>query len=117
MDIYFDYADPTTVVTNEQAINNSIRNIILTDIGSLPGKPTFGSHVRKALFEFIDGVTQKLIETYIASALIKWEPRIRILSIVIKNIPEYNRIVATITYQYQLFGKNMEGRSNIILKD
>jgi len=117
MNIYFDYNTPTTVTTNEKAINNSIKNILLTQIGSLPGKPTFGSNVPSVLFNFIDGVSQEVLKGYIVSALTIWEPRITILDIKVNNIPEYNKITVDIRFQYELLGKNLKASTNIVLKD
>lgn len=117
MDIYFDYTKPDTVNTNEQAINNSIRNILTTQIGSVPGKPTFGSDLQSLIFEFIDGITEDAAATLIVEALNRWEPRITVLDVEVKSLPEYNKIVSTISYQYELLGKNVRTKTSIQLKD
>ena len=115
---YFDYNTPTDVVTNESAISNSIRNILLTRIGSMPGKPEFGSNVMKSLFELMDGQSTKdLLKNNIMTALLRWEPRIEVNEVVIKEIPEYNRIVCDVKYTYNIMGGNIDGKTSIVLKD
>jgi len=117
-DVYFDYKTPTTIDTNAVAINNAIRNILLTRIGSVPGKPEFGSNIMDLVFELMDGrFTKDLLMSSIIAAIIKWEPRITILDIVIKEIPEYNRVIADITYIYTRMSQNVSTKVTIPLKD
>jgi len=115
---YFDYITPTSVNINEKAINNSIKNIMMTRIGSLPGKPEFGSNVMNIVFELMDGNnTSDILKNSIMQALIKWEPRIDINYVNIKEIHEYNRIVANINYTYNILGANIDASTSILLKD
>jgi len=118
MDIYFDYNGLTKIDTNEKAIDNSIRNILLTRVGSLPGKPDFGSRVMEQVFELMDGeLTKDLLKNTVLQALLKWEPRISILGIEVILIPEYNRVIVDINYEYELLGKNIGHKASITLKD
>ena len=43
--LYEDFNTPEKTVFDEEAIKNSIRNILLTPIGTMPGKPDFGSRL------------------------------------------------------------------------
>lgn len=98
------YKDYDTIDQNDidvNAINNALYNIINTRKGSLPGKPYFGSDLDKIVFSQIDHITESLINTYIVSAINEFEPRIRIISTTVKEIPEYNRVVITINYEYK----------------
>ncbi len=116
--VYFDYRDPIEIDTNSQAINNSIKNIILTPIGSLPGKPDFGSNINEYVFELLDGTgTSDLVKISILDALSKWEPRINVTGVDIKVFPEYNRITSNIYYAYNLLGAHMNGEVSIPLHD
>ncbi len=115
---YYDYADVDSIDTNENAINNSIKNIIMTRIGSLPGKPEFGSNVLNIVFDLMDNnSTDDILKNNIVSSLIKWEPRISINNIIIKQIPEYNRIIVDIKYSYNILGGNINASTTILLKD
>jgi phage baseplate assembly protein W len=100
MAIYTDYRRPEYTVTDSAAINNAIKNILFTRKGSLPGKPTFGSNINQVLFNQMDYITRQLLEDQIEEALAQWETRIKVTSVDITEVEEYNKIVATINYVY-----------------
>ena len=108
--LYNDYHDLKQVDNNEEAIKNSIKNILTTRIGTLPGKPTFGSELYRIIFEPIDHITKDIINTYIIGALVKWEKRIQVTDIEVKEIPEYNKIVINISFSYVNF-ENIQSAS------
>jgi len=99
--IYKDYTSPDIDVYDIDALNNSIKNILLTRKGTVPGKPTFGSNIHEVLFSHIDHITEGIIRKETKGALNQFEPRILVNEVTIKSIPEYNRIVITIVYEYR----------------
>lgn len=117
MAIFNDYINPTSINTDADSINNSIRNILLTQKGTMPGKPKFGSDLHKILFNQIDHITTDLLTVYIKSSIIEFEPRVKVNNIEIKTIDEYNRIVADITYTYNINGNTISNTTSINLKD
>jgi phage baseplate assembly protein W len=64
------------LVPDISAINNSISNILTTQIGSRCFQPTYGSDLLKFLFEPIDELTAQSISFHIANSIGNWEPRI-----------------------------------------
>jgi len=100
MPIYTDYRHVNSTVVDAAAINDSIKNILLTRRGSLPGKPTFGARIDEVLFNQLDHVTIGILQTLIKEALAKWEPRISVNNVDVIDVPEFNRVVATIHYNY-----------------
>ena len=66
---------------NENAIAQSIRNLLLTGHYERPFKPELGSNLRKFLFEPIDNITTSLIQDAIFQTLKNYEPRIVIQEI------------------------------------
>lgn len=98
--LYKDYRTPNTFDYDAQAINNAIRNILLTPLGSLPGKPSFGSRLYQIPFSQLDHITIDLLKKIIEEAIRKWETRIQIISIEIESAEAYNKIIATINYTY-----------------
>lgn len=100
MSLYIDFVNPAGVCTDENAINNAIRNILMTPIGTLPGKPTFGSRIMELVFSQIDDLTIKLLKDIIIDALSYWELRVRVIDVTISPDDSMNRIFCTITYQY-----------------
>jgi phage baseplate assembly protein W len=93
-------------ITDENAINNALKNIFLTPLGSLHGKPRFGTRLFEVIFSFIDYATELTIKEIIKEEVVKFEPRITLKSIDIKSIPEYNKISVIITYVF--FAKSLE---------
>ena len=66
---------------NENAIAQSIRNLLLTGHYERPFKPELGTNLRKFLFEPIDNITTSLIQDAIFQTLKNYEPRIEIQEI------------------------------------
>lgn len=113
MAIYTDYRTPDTVVTDAAAINNSIRNILLTRKGSMPGKPDFGSRVQELLFNQLDDITKDVMRRYVKEALKKWETRITVIDVFVTDVPEFNKLVATIEYQYRDAGLDINEQISV----
>lgn len=108
MSLYFDFVTANRLAKDESAINNAIRNILNTPVGSLPGKPTFGSRIQELVFAQMDDLTLTLLRKVIIEALDYWELRIKVLDVVITTDEAYNKMVATIYYQYKDEDKKSE---------
>lgn len=106
MNLYRDYHTPQTLDFDAQAIQNAIKNILSTDKGSLPGKPTFGSRLRHVLFEQMDDITEELARRVISEAIYEWEDRIIIKKIDIISEQAYNRYIINISYVFKDSGLN-----------
>lgn len=113
------YKDITAVDAHNSdvnAINNSIRNIILTRRGSVPGKPRFGSDLYTLLFSQLDTLTESVAKSMIFACLTEFEDRIKIIDISLKSIEEYNKLVVTVNYRYKdNLGHNLAGSTAISL--
>ena len=64
--------------TNETAVVNSIKNLILTNHYERPFQPDIGSNVRRLLFENMDTVTATTLEKEIEQTIRNYEPRANI---------------------------------------
>jgi phage baseplate assembly protein W len=115
MALYTDYIDVESTNTDAAAINNAIKNILFTPKGSLPGKPTFGSKLNEILFSPIDYTTKDLMKRYIFEALRDWEDRIIVDNVTINDVPEYNRLIATIDYRYRDKGLDINEQLSVSL--
>ena len=89
-------------VTDKEAIRQSIRNIINTRKGSVPGKPDFGCPLDSYLFEPLDDTLKGLMIGDINTSLRQWEPRINVEDISIEFQEAYNRIDINIDYSYSM---------------
>jgi phage baseplate assembly protein W len=65
----------TSRVINENAVRQSIRNLIMTDRGERLMQPNIGCDIRGSLFENIDPSTILILEQNIKSTLRTYEPR------------------------------------------
>ena len=83
---------------NENAIAQSIRNLLLTSFYERPFKPDLGSNLKKFLFEPIDNVTTSLIQDSIFQTLTNYEPRVNIQSVVAVPNYEEDRYDVTVTF-------------------
>lgn len=83
---------------NENAIAQSIRNLLLTAHYERPFKPDLGSNLKKFLFEPIDNVTTSLIQDAIFMTLKNYEPRIEIQEVVATPNYEENRYDVSMTF-------------------
>lgn len=75
-----------------EAVKQSVLNILRTNRGERPFLPSFGSNIRAYLFENVDAVTAALIEEDITFSLANFEPRVRILSVDVTDLPESNAV-------------------------
>lgn len=99
--IYIDLAAPNIESHDVEAINNAIKNILFTAIGTVPGKPDFGSNLNELVFLPMDASTISMTKRVITESVRKWETRISIDSVNITKVPEYNRLLAEITYHFK----------------
>lgn len=111
------YKDLTSIELNNtdvKAINNSIRNILLTRRGSVPGKPRFGSDLHTLIFNQLDSLTESVAKSMIFACLTEFEDRISIVNIDLKSVEEYNKLVITVNYRYKdNFNQSVDGTSVI----
>ena len=81
------------------AVMASMGNILATPIGSVPGHPEFGCGMDKYLFEQIDLLTAHMIKEEVQYALGRWEPRIKVLDVDVREDLDYNRIDIKVTFE------------------
>ena len=99
--LYTDVKTPTYPSYNVEAINNSIKNILTTQKGSLEGMPEFGSRLNEIVFSQIDHITIDFLKNLIQEALQQWEDRIYVTNIIVSSLAEYNRLIASISYRFK----------------
>ena len=75
-----------------QAIKRSVKNIILTNKYERPFNPDFGCNLRGFLFENITEPLLVIIKDRVAMAIEKYEPRVSVEDVVVKNDIDKNGI-------------------------
>lgn len=91
-----------TKKTNEEAVKEAIKNIILTDKGERLMQPDIGSDIRRLLFENYTPATSKLVETLIKTAMANYEPRAEILGVSLVATPDKNKVVINIVFAVKM---------------
>ena len=89
------------VSKDASAIKQAIVNLLLTNKGERLMNPTYGSDIRKYLFEPLDYGTSYLIKGNIQSTIDEFEPRISVLRISCKPNYDDNGFDVEMTYRIQ----------------
>lgn len=84
--------------TNEEAIKESLKNLILTDRGERLMQPNLGSDVRASLFENATPVTLKILEERVKDVINNFEPRVSLIDVDVTSIYDENRVQVTIYF-------------------
>ena len=95
-------ANPNTgdfgVVKNENAIKQSVRNLILTMFGERPFQPSIGSRVKMLLFEPWDPFAIDTIKSEIFNVIKRLEPRVRCTGVGLRDESDINSVHISIDY-------------------
>lgn len=84
--------------TNEDAVKQSIRNLILTGRGERPFQPDVGSDIYQMLFENITPDTLNLLETMISETIENFEPRCELVEVSVTSLVDSNDLNARIVF-------------------
>ena len=87
---------------NENAIERSVRNLILTTQGERPFQPVLGSNVNNLLFDNMDKLTAAALKDEIRNTIENYEPRVEIEEIIVD--PNFENNEFNVTIQYYIVG-------------
>ena len=99
--------DDLVSVKDKTAIAQSISNLLQTNNGERPFNPDLGSGIRELLFEQNDWGTAAAVSGRIRECLVKYEPRIKVLSV--ESDPDYNTNGFDVSIEYEILGRD-DGR-------
>jgi len=83
---------------NEDAVSQSIKNLLFTNPGERLFQPDLGSDINRTLFENISAETESLIRTYVETTIKNYEPRADLIEVIVTAIPEMNTYSVTIVF-------------------
>lgn len=63
------------ILTEEYAVSQSVKNLILTSYYERPFQPSIGSDIRRLLFEPMDNITIRILARNIKDTIDQFEPR------------------------------------------
>ena len=81
-----------------QAIKRAVKNIILTNRYERPFKSDFGCNLRGFLFENLTEPVMVLIKDRVAMAIEKYEPRVSVEDVIVKNSSDPNGINIQVSF-------------------
>lgn len=84
--------------TEGEAIKRAVRNILLTERYERFFRPLFGSDITAQLFENITPFQMAELESSIMTAIINFEPRVRVTEVKVTPYPESNAFLANIVF-------------------
>ena len=91
--------DDLIALKNSSAIARSIRNIVFTQPGEKFFNPNFGSRISESLLENIDDASSDVIRDEIRSSIRNFEPRVNLLSVIVRPNFDFNEMNVTIEYE------------------
>lgn len=93
------FTDDVSVVKNDNAIKQSIKNLVLTNPGEKHFQPNVGSRVFNLLFEPLDAFTADAVKDEVINTINQYEPRVELTDVVVVPIDEGNKLSITIEYR------------------
>ena len=91
-----------TVLTDERAINNALKNIMLTSPSEVPFNRDYGSRIRDFLFDVVDLGTAGLVKSEIKRSIKYNEPRVTIIELNVN--PRYDQNDFEVLIKYKIVG-------------
>lgn len=93
-----------TLNKDEDAVKESIKNLILTDRGERLMQPNLGGNIQAMLFENLTPSVLKLIEENVRTTIVLYEPRAELQDITVTSNIDDNAVKIRITF----YIKNVE---------
>ena len=84
---------------DEDAVRNSLKNIVLTIQGDRRMLPEFATEIHKLLFEPIDESTARQIADQVVGSIELWDDRVDILDFVIQPLPDVGQYKCSMVFQ------------------
>jgi len=95
----------TQTYTTTEQIKSNIINFVLTNKGERVFNPTFGSNIRKYVFEQITPTSVKSLQTQLLEELSLYFPNVRFANLIITPIFDENTI--NIQINYSVYGNSL----------
>lgn len=102
-------------ITDKDSVNQSIRNLVKTNLGERLFQPFVGSEVYATLFENNYGENTDLIQLFIENTIRNNEPRAQIVEVIV-NSSRTDENIVEVTVIYNLINNPEPITLNILLK-
>lgn len=101
-------------VRDDVAIKNALRNLIVSNFFERPFAVTKGANLRSLLFEPADVFTKIMMRDSIQRVIRRYEPRVQIQNVVIKDNADLNSY--KIIIQFRIKENDVQESVNIVLR-
>ena len=108
------FTQDVSQVSNDNAIKQSLKNLVMTQPGEKLYQPQIGSGVRQLLFEPMDGFTADAIRDDILNTVGQHEPRITINNLAV--VEQYDANQFNVTIDYNIVGQPLVETVSFVLK-
>ncbi|QIN96637.1 baseplate wedge [Synechococcus phage S-N03] len=88
-----------SVLKDERAINNAIKNIVMTVPGEVPFRWDMGSKVTDYLFDLVDEGTAGLLMLEIRRSIAYNEPRAEVQNVIVEAQPHEHQFAVRVEYK------------------
>lgn len=85
--------------TDAASVKQAIKTLVLSNRFEKPFRVDFGGDVRGQLFELADYGTDSIIESNIIESIERYEPRARILDLIVDLQPDRNSLSVTLKFE------------------
>lgn len=86
------------VKRDEEAVKESMKNLLLTDRGERLFQPFLGSNIRRNLFDNMTPASLKLIEQHVIEVINNYEPRVELIKVEVIGDQEKNAVFVNIYF-------------------
>lgn len=83
---------------DEEAVKQSVKNLVLTQNYERPFHSEIGSQIRGLLFEPATPMLSMLLQRAITDTIINFEPRVRLIDVLVRLDPDSNSVNVTIEF-------------------
>ena len=94
--------------TEIAAVKQSVKNLLMTNRMEKPFVADYGADIVGMLFELADGESDYFLKKQIVTTIQKYEPRARVMNLVVKADPDYNRLGVKIEFKLKATGEVAE---------
>lgn len=95
-------ATPTTKAlykkTDAAAVRQAVKNLLMTNRGSVPFRPYYGGDLEEMLFALSTDLDELDVENRITKAIESYEPRAKVRSVTATFHEEYNSLSVTLIF-------------------
>ena len=83
---------------DEDAIKQSVKSLVMTQNYERPFHSEIGSQIRGLLFEPFTPMLNVLLKRAITDTIINFEPRVRLIDVIVRLSPDINEVYVTIEF-------------------